>query len=176
MPHKRNPIITERVAGMARLLRGNAIAALENVALWHERDISHSSVERVIMPDSTMLLGYMLEKLTWVMANLVVDRKRMRRNLDATGGLVFSQHILLALIEGGLSREDAYAVVQDAAMESMKGGPGFRERLLADPRLLEACDPAGIEAVFDVETHLERIDFIFRRVLGSGGRKRAKRN
>ncbi|MBN1884008.1 MAG: adenylosuccinate lyase [Candidatus Krumholzibacteriota bacterium] len=171
MPHKRNPILTERVSGMARLLRGNALAAVENVALWHERDISHSSVERVIVPDSTMILGYMLEKFTWVMANLRVNRRRMLENLDATGGLVFSQHILLKLVENGVSREDAYAIVQGAAMKSMTGATTFRELLLADRRVLDACGAAAVEAVFDVETHLDRIDFIFRRVLGSGGKR-----
>ncbi len=170
MPHKRNPILTERISGMARLLRGNSLAAMENVALWHERDISHSSVERVIIPDSTMILAYMLEKFTWVIENLRVDRKAMLRNLEKTGGLVFSQHLLLLLVRKGLSREKAYAVVQGAAMKSMKSTESFRETLAADPRFTGVCSPEELEKAFDLRTHLDKVDFIFSRVLSKRGR------
>ncbi len=172
MPHKRNPILTERVAGMARLLRGNAMAALENVALWHERDISHSSVERVILPDSTMTLAYMLEKLTWVLENLVVKKEKMRENLELTGGMIFSQHILLLLVKRGMLREDSYAIVQKAAMESMKSDRSFRDHLAADEKFMKVCTEAELEEAFDLNTHLKKVDFIFSRVLSNRGRPR----
>jgi len=165
MPHKRNPILTERIAGMARLLRGNAQAALENVTLWHERDISHSSVERVIIPDSTMILAYMLEKFTWVVSGLRVNRKRMRENLDATGGLIFSHPLLLLLVGKGLSREDAYAIVQSAAMKSMEGKKSFRECLAGDARFTKVVSQEELEEAFDIKSHLKKVDFIFNRVL-----------
>jgi adenylosuccinate lyase len=168
MPHKRNPILCERVAGMARLLRANAHAALENVALWHERDISHSSVERVIIPDSTMLAAYMIEKFTWIVENMRVNTKRMRANLDRTGGLVFSEHVLLALVEKGLSREAAYKIVQRAAMEAMRTGESFRELLAADARLRARFSKKEIDAFFDLDAHFKSIDFIFKRTLGRG--------
>ncbi len=166
MPHKRNPILCERIAGMARILRGNAHAALENVALWHERDISHSSVERVIIPDSTMLTAYMLEKFTWIVENMRVNRKRMRANLDRTGGLVFSEHVLLALVEKGFAREAAYKIVQRAAMEAMQTGESFRELLAADARLRDRFSKKEIDALFDLDAHFKSIDFIFKRTLG----------
>ena len=166
MPHKRNPILCERICGMARLLRANAHAALEDVALWHERDISHSSVERVIIPDSTMLLAYMLEKFTWIMANVRVDRRAMRANLDRTGGLVFSEHVLLFLVDRGFAREDAYAIVQGAAMESARTGASFRELLAADRSLRGRFAKKEIDALFDLDGHFKKIDFIFKRTLG----------
>jgi len=169
MPHKRNPILTERIAGMARLLRGNALASLENVTLWHERDISHSSVERVIIPDSTMILGYMIEKFTWVVSGMRVDRKRMLENLEATRGLIFSHPILLLLVEKGMSREDAYAVVQSAAMKSMKGKKSFREHLAGDDRFNRVVSERELEEAFDLKTHLKNVDFIFSRVLNRKG-------
>jgi adenylosuccinate lyase len=169
MPHKRNPILCERICGMARLLRANALAALEDVALWHERDISHSSVERIIIPDSTMLLAYMLERFIWIMTGLRVNKRAMRENLERTGGLVFSEHVLLFLIDHGFSREAAYAIVQSAAMESMRTGKNFRELLAADRRLRSRFTRDEIAALFDLDEHLRRIDFIFRRTL-------AKRN
>jgi len=165
MPHKRNPILCERICGMARLLRGNALAALENVALWHERDISHSSVERVIIPDSTMLLAYMLERFIWVMTGLRVNRRAMRENLDGTGGLVFSEHVLLFLVDHGFSRDAAYAIVQGAARESMRTGESFRELLAADRRLASRFSGGEIDALFDLDEHFKRIDFIFQRTL-----------
>ena len=170
MPHKRNPILCERICGMARLLRGNALAAIENVALWHERDISHSSVERVIIPDSTMLLAYMLEKFTWIVANIEVDKKAMRRNLERSGGLVFSEHVLLFLIDRGFSREAAYSIVQRAALESMKSGKSFRELLAADKRLRSRFSGDEIAALFDLDEHFRRIDYMFKRTLATRGR------
>ncbi len=170
MPHKRNPILTERIAGMARVLRGNSQAALENVTLWHERDISHSSVERIIIPDSTMILAYMLEKFTWVVSGMRVNRKRMRENLERTGGLIFSHPVLLMLVGKGLPREEAYSIVQTAAMKSMKGQKSFRECLAADRRFARVVSGEELAEVFDVETHLKRIDFIFSRVLSGRGR------
>jgi adenylosuccinate lyase len=166
MPHKRNPIMCERICGMARILRANAHAALENVALWHERDISHSSVERVIIPDSTMLAAYMIEKFIWIMENVRVNARSMRANLERTGGLVFSEHVLLFLVDHGFSREAAYAIVQQAAMESMRTGASFRELLAADRRLRSRFTRGEIDALFDLEGHLKKIDTIFKRTLG----------
>jgi adenylosuccinate lyase len=165
MPHKRNPILCERICGMARILRANAHAAMEDVALWHERDISHSSVERVIIPDSTMLLAYMLEKFTWIMENVRVNTRSMRANLDRTGGLVFSEHVLLYLVDHGFSREAAYSIVQRAAMESMRSVASFRELLAADRRLRRRFNEDEINALFDLDGHLKKIDSIFRRTL-----------
>ncbi len=175
MPHKRNPILCERISGMARVLRANAMAAMENVPLWHERDISHSSVERIIIPDSTMLLAYMLEKFTWVMANLRVDRRAMMRNLRETGELLFSQHVLLLLVEKGLSRDSAYESVQRAAMRSMKTGKSFRELLATDRRVARVCSGEELDTVFDLEYHLRKVDFIFSRVLSRRGRPRERK-
>ena len=169
MPHKRNPMLAERVAGLARVLRGNALAAWENVALWHERDITHSSVERVIFPDSCTLLDYMLAKFTDLMDRLVVYPASMMRNLELTGGLVFSQRVLLALTEAGLKREDAYKVVQDNAMAAWnarldgKPGPDFRARLKSDPRT-KGLAPAQIDAAFNLKEYLRHVDMIFRRL------------
>lgn len=176
MPHKRNPIVCERISGMARLLRSNSIAAMENVALWHERDISHSSVERVILPDSTMLLAYMVERFAWVMEGLGVDKKAMKRNMESTGGLIFSQRLLLLLVGKNLRRESAYVLVQKAAMKSLRTGKSFREIVEGDTRIGEHCSPEEIEDLFDSESHLRKVDLIFRKVLagkaGSGkGRK-----
>jgi adenylosuccinate lyase len=168
MPHKRNPILCERIAGMARILRANAHAALEDVALWHERDISHSSVERVIIPDSTMLAAYMLEKFTWIIENVRVNAKRMRANLDRSGGLVFSEHVLLFLVEHGFSREAAYKIVQDAAMKAMESGRSFRDTLPADARISARFSKEEIDALFDLDAHFRSIDFIFKRTLGRG--------
>jgi adenylosuccinate lyase len=167
MPHKRNPVRCERITGLARVVRGNLQAALENTVLWHERDISHSSAERVILPDSTLALDFMLAELTDVLDGLRVDPERMRENLDAGGGLVYSQRVLLALVDGGLSRDDAYRVVQAAAAAAWDGGRSFREVLAADPevrarignRLDELFDPAwalrNLGAVFDRLAKLE---------------------
>ncbi len=170
MPHKRNPILSERIAGMARILRANSSAALENVSLWHERDISHSSVERVIIPDSTMILAYMIEKLGWIVNGLRVNKEAMKRNMEMTGGLIYSEHMLLLLVEKGLSREEAYSIVQQAAMKSMKSGAAFKDMISSDNRVTRYCSEEEIEASFDLDVHLERVDFIFNRVLSRRGR------
>jgi len=165
MPHKRNPIICERITGMARLLRGWASAALENVELWHERDITNSAPERVILPDACITLDYMMFKLTDVVANLVVRPDRMMANLESTGGLVFSQKVLTALVESGMKREEAYAAVQENAMAAWEeGGPTFRERIAADERVRGTIDADVLEACFDVTAQLVHIPEIFKRV------------
>ena len=170
MPHKKNPILCERVSGMARILRGNVQAAFENMPLWHERDISHSSVERVIIPDSTMILAYILEKFTWVMANLKVNKKAMMDNLERTGGLVYSQHILLLLVKRGMKREEAYKIVQSAAMQSLKSRKSFKELIASNAKVKKICREEEIEEAFDLYAHLERVDFLFSRVLSRRGR------
>ncbi|MDQ0285914.1 adenylosuccinate lyase [Desulfofundulus luciae] len=163
MPHKRNPITAERISGLARILRGNALAALENVALWHERDISHSSVERVIIPDSTITLDYMLYKMTAIMKNLLVYPENMRKNLERTHGLLFSQRVLLALVEKGLSRERAYELVQRNAMRSWREGTGFETLLKEDADITSVLPPKEIESLFNYDYHLRHIDDIYRR-------------
>jgi adenylosuccinate lyase len=170
MPHKRNPITCERIAGLARVLRANAGAALENVALWHERDISHSSVERVILPDSTMLLDYMLHQFTRIVRDLQVYPENMRHNLERTGGLVFSQQVLLALAQKGMAREEAYRLVQTHAMATWEdlnlgGKPaGFLERLLADKTIRQYLSADEIRQCFDLSKNLRHVDTIFRRL------------
>ncbi|WP_406676868.1 adenylosuccinate lyase [Moorella sp. ACPs] len=163
MPHKRNPIMCERVAGLARVLRGNALAAMENIALWHERDLTHSSVERVIIPDSTILLDYMLVKFTEIIAGLNVYPENMRRNLEATHGLVFSQRLLLALVNKGVLRETAYAWVQRNAMQAWQTRQPFKELVLKDQDIMAHLDRKEIEALFDYDYHLRHVDYIFRR-------------
>jgi adenylosuccinate lyase len=170
MPHKRNPMLAERVSGLARIVRSNALAAWENVALWHERDITHSSVERVIFPDSCILLDYMVAKFTSLMDKLIVYPGNMQRNIDMTGGLIFSQRVLLALTEGGMQREDAYKVVQENAMQvwnaRQKGDTSldFKGMLQADPRVQKLLKPAQVEALFDQKWYLRNIDAIFKRL------------
>mgnify|MGYP000925828216 FL=1 len=164
MPHKRNPITGERISGLARLLRGNALAAMENVALWNERDISHSSVERVIVPDSTITLDYMLVKLVDVIANLQVYPENMMRNVNRTHGLIFSQRILLALVEEkGFTRELAYELVQRNAMQSWRTGESFRDLLLKDRDVTAQLGEKEIDELFDFRYHLKHVDEIFRR-------------
>jgi adenylosuccinate lyase len=167
MPHKRNPILAERVAGLARVLRGNAIAGLENVALWHERDITHSSVERVILPDSFILLDYMLDLSTRIIEGILVYPEAIERNLAHTGGLIFSQRVLLALVDRGLSREEAYRMVQRQAMATWHGEGTFRELLLADPEVTEHLSPADLAELFDPTYYLRHVDAIYRRVLSA---------
>jgi len=162
MPHKRNPVVCERIAGLARLFRGWAVAGFEDVALWHERDISHSSVERVALPDAFILADYVVDRLAWVIEGLSVDAARMRANLDASGGLVFSQRVLLALTESGMTREDAYAVVQDAAMRAFAGEGAFRELLAAVPAVRERLGDR-LAACFDVAFYLGSVDALFAR-------------
>ncbi|MBU1702433.1 MAG: adenylosuccinate lyase [Candidatus Eisenbacteria bacterium] len=166
MPHKRNPILCERISGIARLLRGYAIAALENVALWHERDISHSSVERVILPDAFIIMDYALNKFCLVMNGLVVDEQQMRRNLDLTGGLVYSQKILLALTKHLGSREKAYAIVQDAARMIWDGRGSLKEELMKHPEVSRLLDREELDRLFEPEAFLHSVDAIFARTLG----------
>jgi adenylosuccinate lyase len=167
MPHKRNPIICERVVGLARLIRGYAVAAMENVALWHERDISHSSVERVILPDATIALDYALVKFTGVVKDLVVYPENMKRNLEKSNGIIFSQKLMLELARAGLSREEAYALVQEAAMETWETGRPFEQAVRARPKITSRLAPAALAAVFSLDDYLREVDTIFARVLES---------
>ncbi len=164
MPHKKNPITGEKLCGLARLLRGNAVAALENVALWHERDISHSSVERVIMPDSTIALDHMLTNLVRLTEGLRVFPKRMQANLDMTHGLIHSQQVLLLLTEKGFSREDAYRMVQKHAMAAWETGRELKALVAADPELMSKVTPAELDQVFDVSVHFRDVKRTFKAV------------
>ncbi len=165
MPHKRNPIKSEQITGLARLLRGYAVSALENVALWHERDISHSSVERVILPDASILLHYMLVQMTRLISRLQVHPHNMERNLNVYGGVIFSQQVLLTLVEKGLSREDAYEIVQDNAHRAWnQPGGNFRDNLAADERVVRHLSPAEIEQCCDPQHHLKHLETIFGRL------------
>jgi adenylosuccinate lyase len=164
MPHKRNPVSCEQISGLARLLRSNVQAGMENVALWHERDISHSSVERVILPDGTILLDYLLVKFRDIVQGMRVYPEQMQRNLNATHGVIFSQQALLALSKAGATREAAYAMVQRNAMRAWETGEEFRALLLADPDVRAVLSPAEIESCFDLGYHLRHVDAIFRRV------------
>ena len=166
MPHKRNPVLSENISGLARLMRSYALAALEDVALWHERDISHSSVERVIGPDATILLDFMLSRFTGLVAKLVVYPNRMLANLDMTRGVIFSQMVLLKLIEKEMSREGAYAIVQKHAMQSWEKGKEFKQLLMKDRGVMACMSRRELDAVFRVENFLGHIDFIFKRVFG----------
>lgn len=163
MPHKRNPMISERITGLSRLIRSNALVGLENMALWHERDLTHSSTERVILPDSSILLDYILERFTRVMERLVVNRDNMSSNLEATMGLVFSQQVLLALIDKGFLREDAYRLVQEAAMDAWQRRIPFKELLQKDERIRAALPADELERLFDYSYHLKNVDYIFAR-------------
>jgi adenylosuccinate lyase len=164
MPHKRNPILSERICGLARVVRANQQAALEDVALWHERDISHSSVERVILPDATIAVDYLLSLTGRVVGGMRVFPDRMRENLEVTGGLIFSQGVLLALVERGLDRGEAYAIVQDAAARAWDGGEAFRDVLWAeiDPRGLLPRD--AFDALFDPRPYVRHLDGVFARL------------
>ena len=164
MPHKRNPITCERIAGLSRVLRGNALAAMENVALWHERDITHSSVERVIIPDSCILLDYMLSLTVEVMDRLIVYPENMMSNLARTRGLTFSQSVLLALAKKGMKREDAYRIVQSAAMEAWNSGKEFKDLLLQNKEISSYLDRKDIDEVFDLGKSIRHVDHIFGRV------------
>jgi len=167
MPHKRNPVLTENVTGLARMVRSYAIPAMENVALWHERDISHSSVERYIGPDATITLDFALARMTGVVEKLVVYPDRMQKNLDATHGLVHSQRVLLALTQAGLAREDSYRLVQKNAMRAWNGEGNLLDLLKADPDVSKALPAAKLEAMFDLGYHLKQVDTIFQRVFGA---------
>jgi len=166
MPHKRNPVLSENISGLSRLVRSYALAALEDVALWHERDISHSSVERVIAPDATIALDFMLGRFTGLMDRLVVYPDRMLANLNMTHGVIFSQRVLLSLIEKGTTREDAYAIVQENAMKSWQEGTEFRKLLGQDERVQKHLNAADLDAIFDVNHFLKHLDYIFERVFG----------
>ncbi len=166
MPHKRNPVLSENLTGLARLVRGAVTPALENVALWHERDISHSSVERAIAPDATVTLDFALHRLAGLIEKLVVYPERMMANMDRFRGLVMSQRVLLALTQAGLSREASYAAVQRNAMRVWEQGVDFKAELLADPEVVGALGAEGIEALFDLGYHLKHVDTIFARVFG----------
>ncbi len=164
MPHKRNPITCERVAGLARVLRGNAQAAMENVALWHERDITHSSVERIIIPDSCILLDYMIVTFTEVVDKLIVYPENMKKNLELTRGLIFSQSVLLALTKKGMKREDAYAAVQKHAMDVWQAKKSFSEVLKQDTAILSYVKEKEIDELFDLKKSIKQVDYIFERV------------
>ena len=167
MPHKRNPVLTENLTGLARVVRAAVTPALENVALWHERDISHSSVERVFGPDATITLDFALERLAGVVEALVIYPESMQANLDQLGGLVHSQQLLLALTQQGVSREDAYSMVQRNAMESWKTGASYRDLLKADADVMDSLGADGIDALFDLDQHFRHVDTIFDRVFGA---------
>ncbi|HET6278900.1 MAG TPA: lyase family protein, partial [Candidatus Polarisedimenticolia bacterium] len=166
MPHKRNPVGCEQMSGLARVLRGHLQAALENVPLWHERDISHSSAERIILPDATILLDYMTRRFTRIVGEMVVKGEAMRRNLDSSRGLIYSGTVLLALARKGVSREDAYAWVQAAAMPALAGKGEFRELLAANPEIASRLSRAEIDRCCDLDHHLRHVDTLFRRVFG----------
>lgn len=166
MPHKRNPVLTENLTGLARLVRMCVVPAMENVALWHERDISHSSVERGIAPDATVHLDFALHRLAGVIENLIVYPERMQENLDRLGGLIHSQRVLLALTQAGVSREDAYRLVQRCAMPAWRGEGAFLDNLKADKDVTAQLAPEALEALFDLGFHTKHVDTIFRRVFG----------
>ena len=167
MPHKRNPVSSEQICGLARVVRANSMAALENVALWHERDISHSSVERVILPDSTILVDYMLHRTTEIVSNMKVFPQRMQRNLDSTMGLIFSGQLLQDLVEHGAPREDAYKWVQGHAMSAWESETSFRDRIAADANIHKFLDEKALANTFDLKRQLRAVDAIFRRVFGA---------
>ena len=163
MPHKKNPIISERLCGMARLLRSNADASLENIALWHERDISHSSIERIIIPDSCLISYYMLDKMIWMMENLVVNEDNMLSNFEQSYNLVYSQRVMLALIEKGLSREEAYQTVQQEALECWNRSRDFKTAVLENKRIIEFLNAEEISQIFKPDHYLQNVDAIYKR-------------
>jgi len=167
MPHKRNPVLSENLTGLSRIIRAAVAPALENIALWHERDISHSAVERVTMPDATIALDFALARLTGVIEKLLVYPEAMRRNLDLFGGLVHSQRVLLALTQAGMGREDAYRAVQRNAMRAWEEGSDFLGLLKADSEISARLSPAALEACFDLSYHIKRVDQVFGRVFGA---------
>ena len=171
MPHKKNPILSENLTGLARLVRGYAQSALEDVALWHERDISHSSVERVIAPDATATVDFMIARATGLVDGLVVHADRMKQNLALTEGLIFSEAVLLAMVKRGIGRQQAYESVQRAALGSRDGLGAFRDLLHADPAVAQILDRATIDACFDLDHHLRHADAILARALGEGSSK-----
>ena len=172
MPHKRNPVAGEQISGLARILRSNAQAGFENVPLWHERDISHSSVERIIWPDSTILTDYLLAQTTWLITGLRVNAQRMRRNLDSTRGLIFSGQLLLDLAAAGMSREEAYKLVQTHAMKAWEEESDFRSQVIADPHIQRYLKPEDLDRTFSLERQLANVDRLFDRVFAAQDAKR----
>ena len=166
MPHKRNPVTSEQICGLARVVRANSQAAFENIALWHERDISHSSVERVILPDSCILTDYLINKTEWLIDGLAVYPSRMRANLESLGGVTASGQLLLELTKKGVSREDAYAIVQPLAMRVWDEGANFRDLVMNDKRVTEKLSREELDVLFDVSSQLRNVDKIFKRVFG----------
>jgi adenylosuccinate lyase len=164
MPHKRNPKVAERICGLARIVRSTAIVGLENVPLWHERDISQSSAERIAIPDAFLALDYMLDRFVWIVDGLVVHADRMRRNLDASHNLFFSHRLLLALVEAGLPRDEAYRLVQAHAMRAWDEERDFRDLVRADDAIAGALAPDGVEAVFDIAATVRHVDTVFERL------------
>jgi adenylosuccinate lyase len=167
MPHKRNPVLSENVTGLARMVRSYALPAMENVALWHERDISHSSVERMIGPDATVTLDFALNRMAGLIEKLVVYPDNMQKNLDRLGGLIHSQRVMIALTQKGMAREEAYAAVQRNAMKVWTGEHEFLALLKADPAVAKTLSAKEIEANFDLGYHLKHVDTIFKRVFGT---------
>ncbi len=165
MPHKRNPILSERITGLARLLRGYVVTSYENVVLWHERDISHSSAERFILPDATQILYYMLDRMIYIMKDIVVNKENMLKNIYHLGGIAFSQKLLLKLVDKGLLRDDAYLLVQSIAMNVFKNNGNFKESVKKDSEILKYLKENEIEELFDTKDYLKNVDYIFRRVL-----------
>jgi adenylosuccinate lyase len=176
MPHKRNPVTCEQICGLARVIRGNMLATHENIALWHERDISHSSVERIILPDSTILVDYMLAKMTALVGQMRVFPARMLRNLESTHGLVYSGQLLQDLVEKGMPRDDAYKAVQENAMAAWESEGNFRELIAKDPRLTKFLDPAALAHAFDLQRQLRYVDAIFARVFPDSTKKSTAAN
>jgi adenylosuccinate lyase len=164
MPHKRNPKVAERISGLARIIRAAAGVGLENMPLWHERDISHSSAERVVIPDAFLALDYMLDRFAWVVEGLVVYPDRMQRNLEASHFLFFSHRLLLALVDAGLPREDAYRIVQQNAMRAWEEEQDFRTLVRADPEVGSRLDAAALDAVFDLDATIRHVDIVFERL------------
>jgi adenylosuccinate lyase len=163
MPHKRNPVLSERICGLARVVRSNALSAMQNIALWDERDISHSSVERIVVPDCTILLDYMLNKFKYIVENLEVNKERMYKNLEMSGGIVFSQRVRLALIEKGMLPDDAYILVQSAAFRSREENRSFRDVVIGEEKIREYLSSDEIDACFDYRKILENISSILDR-------------
>ena len=170
MPHKRNPVVAERICGLARVVRGAALVGFENVALWHERDISHSSAERIVLPDAFLALDYMLDRFAWLVDGLVVRPERMLRNLEASHGLFFSQRLLLALVESGLPRDEAYVRVQQGAMRAWEEERPFRDIVAADPEIAARVD---LDAVFDLGAYTRHVDTVFDRLHALADKEKA---
>jgi adenylosuccinate lyase len=173
MPHKRNPKVAERICGLARVVRAAALVGFENVPLWHERDISHSSAERVVIPDAFLALDYMLDRFRWLVEGLVVHADRMRANLDATRGLVFSHRLLLALVESGLGRDEAYRLVQQHAMQAWEDEHDFRELVAADPKIAGRLGAEALDGVFDLDASIRHVDVVFERLRALAGKEEA---